>query len=67
MAPLEVTMDNPCEQSFALRLRPAARAAEPELAGEIEHVLSGERRRFASADELLARLAELRQRAAAPR
>lgn len=43
-------MKHPCPQTYALRL-----ASEPDadLAGEIEHVLSGERRRFTRGVDLL--------------
>ncbi|MCB1995566.1 MAG: hypothetical protein H6933_07360 [Burkholderiaceae bacterium] len=51
-------MRHPCPQTFALRLLPMP---ENELAGEIEHVLSGERLRFANAHELLAALRTLQR------
>lgn len=51
-------MPPPCPQSYALRLAP--RVAD-EIVGEIEHVLSGERRRFASGAELLAALQGLQR------
>jgi hypothetical protein len=51
-------MRHPCQQTFALRLTPKP-TGEP--AGEIEHVLSGERRRFASGPELLDALQALQR------
>lgn len=49
---------------YALRLEPPG--ADPaRLAGVIEHVLSGERRSFASAAELIAALAALQRQAEA--
>lgn len=50
-------MRYPCNQSYALRLAPGGQA----IAGELEHVLSGERRAFQHGQALLAALAELRQ------
>lgn len=53
-------MDHRDDQAFALRLRGPAPGADPaRLAGEIEHVRSGERRAFADGDELLAGLRQL--------
>lgn len=51
-------MRHPCQQTFALRLTPRPAG---ELDGELEHVLSGERRRFANAQELLAALRSLQR------
>jgi hypothetical protein len=48
-------MPSPCHQTYALRLHATAEAPCA-LVGEIEHVLSGERARFADGDELLAGL-----------
>lgn len=49
---------------YALRLEPPG--ADPaRLAGVIEHVLSGERRSFASAGELVTALTALQQQQAA--
>ncbi|MCP5272639.1 MAG: hypothetical protein H6932_15680 [Burkholderiaceae bacterium] len=51
-------MRQPCPQTYALRL---VSAPANTLAGEIEHVLSGERRRFASGAELLTALQGVQQ------
>lgn len=52
-------MRHPCQQTFALRLKPELAGQTGELVGEIEHVLSGERRPFDSGAELLRALQAL--------
>lgn len=54
-------MRHPCQQTYALRLRAPEGGRPAALAGEIEHVLSGERRGFESGEELLAALAALQR------
>ena len=52
-------MHHPGEQVYALRLRADAAASPAGLAGEIEHVLSGERRVFADGRQLIEQLQQL--------
>lgn len=52
-------MHHPGEQVYALRLRADASASPVALAGEIEHVLSGERRVFADGRQLIEQLQQL--------
>jgi hypothetical protein len=56
-------MRHACQQTFALRLKPLPTG---ELVGEIEHVLSGERRPFDSGAALLRALQALQRLQDAP-
>lgn len=51
-------MHHPCHQTFALRLKPQPSG---DLAGEVEHVLSGERRAFYTGADLLRALRALQR------